>query len=79
MIILFSIIFVLGPILGFVYAWMTQIFGWQMLVSVSVGGFLSSGLVAVVFTCLYFTQVETDSEKIKRLKKEIAGFKKEMG
>lgn len=79
MIILFSIVFILGPLLGFAYAWLTQISGWHILVPVSVGGFLSSGIVAIVFTYLYFTQVETEPEKIKRLKNEIAELKKEMG
>jgi uncharacterized membrane protein (DUF106 family) len=77
MTVLFSFIFVSSLILGFVYGWLNHFSGFQLLIPVIIGGFFGSCLVAIVFTYLYFTHVETDKEKIKRLKDENDPFKKE--
>jgi uncharacterized membrane protein (DUF106 family) len=73
---LFSCIFIFSLILGFGYGWMNEFSGFQLLVCTSVSGFLGSCVVAILFTYLYFTHVETDKERIKRLKHEITQFKK---
>lgn len=77
MTVIFALIFVSSLILGFIYAWVNQIQGFVMVISIIVGGFFGSCLVAVLFTYLYFFHEETDKKKILRLKQEINQFKKE--
>lgn len=69
MTVLFSFIFIAGLILGFVYGWLKHFSGFQLLIPVIVGGFFGSCMVAIVFTYLYFTHVETDKEKNQKTEK----------
>jgi len=74
---LFILIFVSGLISGFVYGWFNQFSGLGLFIPVMAGGFIGSSVVAALFTYLYFTQIETDKEKIKKLRDEIALLKNE--
>lgn len=78
MIVVYSLIFVSGLVMGFVYGWINHFSSLQMFVPVVVGGFFGSCIVAVLFTYLYFTHTQTNDEEIQTVKNEIALLKKEI-
>jgi ABC-type amino acid transport system permease subunit len=77
MIALSSFIVVSGLGLGFAYGWVSHVSSLEMVISIIVGGFFGTCLVAVLFTCHYFFAGETDQDKMDRPRQEIARLKKE--
>jgi uncharacterized membrane protein len=71
------VIFILSVTLGGIYGWLNQFSGFQMVIAAGVSGFLGSCVIALGFTWLYFTQAESDEEKIQRLTDEIDRLRKE--
>lgn len=75
MTILFSMIFILSLAGGWLWGYLNKadIFGYA--VSIVIGGFIGSSIIALLFSWLYFFQKETDQEKIQRLQEEINDIK----
>jgi len=73
--ILFTTIFCLSLAAGWALAFYngSDLLGYAM--SIIIGGFAGSSIIALVFSWLYFFQKETDSEKIQRLREEINRIK----
>ena len=73
--IVFTFIFCLSLAAGWGVAYMNgqDLIGYA--VSIIIGGFIGSSIIALVFSWLYFFQKETDREKIQRLQQEINEIK----
>ncbi len=71
----FCLIFVLSLTGGWTIGRFMELSTFGMIASLAVSGFIGSGLVALIFTFLYFFQEETDKEKIQRLQNEIRHLK----
>lgn len=73
--ILFGLIFLLSLAAGWGWAYLhgMDVIGYA--VSIIIGGFIGSSIVALVFSWLYFFQKETDREKVQRLRQEINELK----
>ena len=73
--ILFSIIFSLCLTAGWAWGYVNGMGLMGYTVSILVGGFIGSSIIALVFSWLYFFQKETEKEKIQRLRQEINQIK----
>lgn len=75
MTIVFTIIFCLSLAAGAGWGYLTQADTLGYVVSMVIGGFIGSSIIALLFSWLYFFQQETDQEKIERLQQEINELK----
>ena len=75
MVIIFGVIFILSLIGGWAFGHINQMPLFDMLICVGIAGFIGSSIIALIFSCVYFFQKETDTEKIKRLQQEINQIK----
>jgi len=75
MTIIFSIIFLLSIAGGAAWGYINNLTITGYLMSLAVSGFIGSGLIALIFSYLYFYQEETEKEKIHRLRQEINDIK----
>lgn len=75
MYIFFGIIFTLSIAGGAAWSYINSLTVLETLISLTMAGFIGSGIIALVFSYLYFYQKETDKEKIMRLQQEINEIK----
>jgi len=75
MYIIFSIIFLLSIAGGAAWGYINSLTIAGYIMSLAVAGFAASGIIALIFSYLYFYHIETDEERIQRLQQEINDFK----
>ncbi|MBA3009702.1 MAG: hypothetical protein KKF12_12370 [Proteobacteria bacterium] len=75
MYIIFGVIFIFSLTAGWAVGYFNQMPWFETFICIGIAGFLGSSLIAVLFSCLYFFQKETDGDKIKRLEQEINQIK----
>ncbi|RLB88742.1 MAG: hypothetical protein DRH26_12985 [Deltaproteobacteria bacterium] len=75
MVMIFGVIFILSLAAGWAFGYINQMPLFDTFVCVGIAGFISSSIIALIFSFLYFFQKETDSDKIQRLVQEINQLK----
>lgn len=75
MVIIFGIIFILSIAAGWTFGYINQMPVFDTLICVGIAGFIGSSIIALIFSCLYFFEKETNEDKIQRLVQEINQIK----